>query len=84
MRFQSARLAPCQTIPDSPPAEVCDAIDAAADAYDRLHAAGRRLHFHTDRATRSLTVQVLDLEGELLGTVPVTTLLDVASGGTLD
>jgi hypothetical protein len=84
MRFQSVRHAACQTIPDSPPAEVLDAIGAAADAYNRLHAAGRRLHFHTDRNTRSLTVEVLDLEGELLGTVPVTTVLDVVSGGTLD
>jgi hypothetical protein len=83
MRFQTSRFAPSCTIPDAPPAEVLDAIDAAADAYDRLHAAGHRLHFHTDRVTRKLTVQVLGLAGELLGTVPGGTVLDVVSGGTL-
>jgi hypothetical protein len=77
MSFESAR------IPDQPPAELLDAIDAAAEAYDRLHAAARHLHFNIDDNTGPVTVQLVDLDGTVLGTVPVRTVLDVASGRPL-
>jgi hypothetical protein len=71
-------------IPDSPPAEVLEAMGAAADAYDRLKTGGRRLHFETDAVTGRLTVQLLDPDGNVVTTLPASKVLDLASGGTLD
>ena len=71
-------------IPDSPPPEVLDAMGAAADAYDRLKTAGRRLHFESDEITGRVTVQLLDPDGNVLTTLPPSKVLDLASGGTLD
>jgi hypothetical protein len=71
-------------IPPGPPPEVLDAMGAAADAYDRLKTAGRRLHFETDPVTGRLTVQVLDPDGNVITTLPPSKVLDLASGGSLD
>ena len=71
-------------IPDCPPAELLDAIDAAADAYERLAASGRRLHFETDSDTGKLSIQVLDLDGKTLGTIAAREVLDLVSGSPLD
>lgn len=71
-------------IPDSPPPEVLEAMGAAADAYDRLKTAGRRLHFETDPLTGRLTTQLLDPDGRVVTTLPPSKVLDLASGGTLD
>ena len=71
-------------IPDSPPAEVLDAMGAAADAYDRLKTAGRQLHFDTDPVTGRLIVQLLDLDGNVVTTLPPSKVLDLDSGGTLE
>ncbi|HZE14544.1 MAG TPA: flagellar protein FlaG [Mycobacterium sp.] len=71
-------------IPASPPPEVLDAMGTAADAYDRMKTAGRRLHFETDPATGRLTVQVLDPEGNVITTLPPSKVLDLAAGEELD
>jgi hypothetical protein len=78
MRFETAR------IPDCPPADLLDAINGAAEAYERLAASGRRLHFETDSDTGKLSIQVLDLEGRALGTIAARKVLDVVSGSPLD
>lgn len=78
------RPAAADDIPASPPAEVLDAMGAAADAYDRLKTAGRRLHFETDPSTGRVTVQVLDGDGRVITTLPPSRVLDLADGGTLD
>jgi hypothetical protein len=71
-------------VPACPPAEVLDAIGAAFEAYDRLQESGRGLHFDLDSETGQLTVQVLDADGDVLGTVPPSKVLDVAAGEPLD
>ena len=81
---QSSAAQPAGDIPSSPPAEVLDAMAVAADAYDRLKTAGRRLHFETDPATGRMTAQVLDPDGNVLTTIPPSKVLDLAAGGTLD
>ncbi len=80
----AARAYASAVIPDRPPAEVLDAMGAAADAYDRLKTAGRQLHFDTDPVTGRLTVQLLDLDGNVVTTLPPSKVLDLASGGTLE
>jgi len=71
------------TVPSSPPQEVFAAMLTAAQAADRLGAAGKALHFSTDE-TSGLSVQLTSLDGTVLGTVSPSTVLSVASGGTLD
>jgi len=70
-------------IPSSPPQEVFAAMLTAAQAADRLEASGKALHFDTDE-TSGLSVQLTGLDGTVLGAVSPSTVLSVASGGTLD
>ncbi len=71
-------------IPSSPPPEVQAAMGVAADAYEKLKATGRQLSFQIDDATGKLHIEVHDLRGKVLFTVPPSKALDVASGGSLD
>ena len=71
-------------IPSSPPPEVQDAMGVAAQAYDKLQASGRGLHFKVDDATGKLIVEVHDQHGKILFTVPASKALDVAGGGSLE
>jgi hypothetical protein len=70
-------------IPPVPPAEVLQQIALAADSYDKLLQSGVHLHFETDPQTGKLSVQVQDVRGNVIGTVPAAKVLDLASGGTL-
>jgi hypothetical protein len=70
-------------IPASPPAEVQDAIGVANQAYHDLQAGGSALHFKVDEQTGKLQVEVHDVHGNLLFTVPPSAVLDVASGQPL-
>ena len=72
-----------EEIPDAPPSEVLEAIAAAADAYDRLAARGRHLHFAVDPSTGRLAVQVLGADGRCVGTVSPRQVLDLANGEPL-
>ncbi len=72
------------SIPDSPPAEVLDAMGAASQAYDRLAASGRGLTFRVDDATGKVQVQVHDSDGNVMFAVPASKALDIAAGGSLD
>jgi hypothetical protein len=71
------------TIPASPPPEVHDAIGVANQAYHNLQAEGTELRFKINEATGKLTVEVHDVHGNLMFTVPSSTALDVASGQPL-
>ncbi|HEX3690081.1 MAG TPA: hypothetical protein VHV28_10290 [Solirubrobacteraceae bacterium] len=47
-------------IPAFPPPEVLDAIDGAHEAYERLAASGRHVHFDLNEATGRLAVELTD------------------------
>jgi flagellar protein FlaG len=70
-------------IPASPPAELHDQIDAAAQRYDELQAKGRELHFAFDDESKRVVIQVRDTQGNVLDTIPPSKALDVVSGGNL-
>jgi hypothetical protein len=72
------------TFPSSPPPEVHDAMAVAAQSYDKLQQAGKQLSFQVNDATGKLTVEVHDLSGNLLFTVPASKALDIAGGGSLE
>jgi len=70
------------TIPSSPPPEVHDAI--AVQSYKSLAATNRAMSFQINDRTGKLTVEVRDLKGNVLFTVPASKALDVAAGGSLE
>ena len=70
-------------IPASPPPEVHDAIGVANQAYHDLKTSGSELRFKINEATGKLTVEVHDVHGNVLFTVPAKTVLDVAAGQPL-
>jgi flagellar protein FlaG len=73
-------------IPASPPPEVLEAMDAAGRVARELHATGRELHFvpPADGAGGRVHVEVRDLDGNVLRTIPPSELLDLATGAPLD
>jgi putative hemolysin len=71
------------TIPASPPQEVQDAMGVANQAYHNLQASGSELRFKVDESSGKVSVEVHDVHGNLLFTVPASTALDVASGQPL-
>jgi hypothetical protein len=66
-----------------PPAEVLDAVGAAADRVDQLVAENRELHFRKDEETGRVIVEVRDLEGNVIRTIPPSSALEVMSGAAL-
>jgi uncharacterized FlaG/YvyC family protein len=71
-------------MPGSPPPEVHDAIAVAASAYEKLQSQDRELSFQIDDRTGKLHIQVHNLRGDVLFTVPPSKALDVAAGGSLE
>jgi hypothetical protein len=71
--------------PADPPAEVLDAVGTAADVYEQLEAAGHHVHFDfdSDSSSGSLTIQVLDADGNLLRTLSPGELLQITTGAPL-
>ena len=67
----------------SPPPEVLDEIGAAADRVDALAAANRELHFSVDEETNRVVVQVRDLDGTVIRTIPPSAALDAMAGAAV-
>jgi hypothetical protein len=67
-----------------PPPEVRAEVQAAARAADRLHELGRELRFSRDEASGQITIEVRDLDGNVLRRVPPSEVFDFASGRTVD
>jgi|SRR5919204_5539979 flagellar protein FlaG len=72
------------TIPSSPPVELHDEIDRAAKRVDELRADGRELHFAYDKDAGRVQIQVRDLDGNVVRTIPPSKALSVISGQKLD
>jgi uncharacterized FlaG/YvyC family protein len=72
------------TIPSQPPESLHGEIDRAAQRVDELKAEGHELHFAYDEDSGRVRVQVRDLSGSVLRTIPPSTALGVASGAKLD
>jgi flagellar protein FlaG len=71
------------TLPASPPPAVLEDMHAAARVYQELRAQKRELHFEvTDRG--EVAVQVRDLDGNVIRTIPAAQALEVAGGAPLD
>jgi hypothetical protein len=71
------------SLPPSPPPEALDAVAAARDRAAELAAANRELHFRKDEETGRVIVQVRDLAGNVIRTIPPSEALDVMSGAPI-
>jgi FlaG protein len=82
------RTAPAQdrallSLQASPPAEVREAVGAAAARAAELRASNRELHFEKDEKSGRVIVQVRDLAGHVIRTIPPSQALDVMAGAAL-
>jgi flagellar protein FlaG len=71
------------TLPASPPPAVLEDMHVAARVADDLHAQQRELHFEVTPSGR-VAVQVRDLDGNVIRTIPAAKALEVAGGAPLD
>ncbi len=71
------------TLPASPPPAVLEDMHAAARVAEELRAQKRELHFETTENGRVI-VQVRDLDGNVIRTIPPARALEIASGSPLE
>jgi flagellar protein FlaG len=71
------------TLPASPPPSVLEEMHVAGQVAAELRAQQRELHFEATDSGRVI-VQVRDLDGNVIRTIPPATALEVASGAPLD
>jgi hypothetical protein len=71
------------TLPASPPDAVLEEMFAASQVANTLHEQGRELHFEQVGNGR-VVVEVRDLDGNVIRTIPAGKALDVAAGQPLD
>jgi FlaG protein len=70
-------------VPPAPTAEARDMVDRAAERVQELHALNRELHFTRDETSNRVVIEVRDLEGNLIKTIPPAKALDILSGAEL-
>jgi flagellar protein FlaG len=73
-------------LPASPPPEVLEAMSVAGRVAQELHEQGRELRFTPppEGEPGRVRVEVRDLDGNVLRTIPPSELLDVATGAPLE
>lgn len=71
------------SIPPAPTEEARQMVDRAAEVVDDLYKNHRELHFSVDKSTNRVVIEVRDLDGHVLKTIPPAKALDVMSGGAL-
>jgi hypothetical protein len=83
-RFSRSPRVGADEVPASPPPEVLDAIAEANEAYERLQASGRHVHFDLNEASGQLALQLTDASGTPLRSLSPRAVLELAAGGPLD
>jgi hypothetical protein len=73
-----------ESLPESPPPEVADAMTVASDAYEQLSATGQQIHFGFDQANGGFAVELRDLNGTPLSTLSGSEALQIAGGESLN
>ena len=67
-------------VPPAPTPEARELVAKAADVVQKLHANNRELHFSTDETTNRVIIEVKDLDGNVLKTIPPKHALDFLTG----
>ena len=55
-------------------------VDKAAEVVQQLHEHNRELHFSRDESSNRVVIEVRDLEGNVIKTIPPAKALDIMSG----
>jgi flagellar protein FlaG len=71
------------SVPPAPTEEAREMVDRAAERVQELHADNRELHFSHDEESGRVIIEVRDLEGNVLKTIPPSKALDILSGADL-
>ena len=58
-------------------------VDRAAERVEELHADNRELHFSREEGTNRVVIEVRDLDGNVIKTIPPAKALDIMSGAEL-
>jgi uncharacterized FlaG/YvyC family protein len=67
-------------VPPAPTPEAREMVNKAAEVVDQLHKSNRELHFTKDERTNRVVIEVRDLDGNVLKTIPPAKALDFLSG----
>jgi hypothetical protein len=70
-------------VPSTPPPDALREVDRAAARAEELWRDKRELHFEMDEDSGRVIVQVRDLEGRVIRTIPPSEALDILSGRAL-
>jgi FlaG protein len=70
-------------LPSSPPPDALEMVDGAFERMNELRAQNRELHFAKDPVSGRVQVQVRDLEGNVIRTIPPSQALDIMGGAEL-
>lgn len=68
---------------EGPPPELRVQVRDASRRWEELRAIDRELHFEPDAESGRIVVEVRDLEGRLIRTVPPSAALEIAAGAPL-
>jgi flagellar protein FlaG len=71
------------TFPSSPPPDALEMVDAAFERMEELRSQNRELHFAKDPASGRVQVQVRDLDGNVIRTIPPSQALEIMGGAAL-
>jgi FlaG protein len=82
-QVKAERAAATSHIPAAPPPDVIVEVHRAAARAAELAENNRELHFEKDPKSNRIVVQVRDLSGNVLRTIPPSAALDVMSGAGL-
>ncbi len=70
-------------VPPAPTPEAREMVDKAAERVQELHKQNRELHFSRDEASNRVVIEVRDLDGNVIKTIPPAKALDIMSGAEL-
>jgi uncharacterized FlaG/YvyC family protein len=70
-------------VPPAPTTEAREMVDQAAERVQELHKQNRELHFTRDEKSNRVVIEVRDLDGNVIKTIPPAKALDILSGAEL-
>ena len=70
------------SVPAEPPPDVLDQVSAAARCAEQLARNNRELHFRAAEDSSRITIEVRDMSGNVIKTIPPSKALDVLAAGS--
>jgi flagellar protein FlaG len=68
------------SVPATPPRDVKSQVDRAAEIAKEMNERNRELHFSKDEKTGRVVIEVRDLDGNVIKTIPPSHALNVMAG----